>query len=165
MLTQLLLVILIILLLPIFYYFIIYEEPLIINEEIKIATLSNYGTNVIETCIINIISLKNQFYFFIHKDSHKLIQLNRDNRVSVLIYTVKDNLHEQNLLYGKVEPVHSTTNLILYKIIIDNNKISCSKENNEDRITEYNYNNVDSKHIKDNFSEVSLLINEFIELG
>lgn len=133
----------------------------LLSDEFKIATLSNYGHDVIETRIVNVIIYKNQYYLFSDKTSYHVQQLNNNNRVSLLICYKVGNIYKQTLLYGKVEIVQSSKNLILYKLNIEHRKISISRENKEDRTTNYTYDQTDPKELTTNFSELSELIADY----
>jgi len=166
------LIILVILIsLGLFYYYTLEPEIILCNEvkeipklpsdEFKIAILCNYGCDIIETRIVNVIIYKNEYYLFSDKRSYHVHQLNNDNRVSLLICCKVGNIYKQTLLYGKVEIIQSSKNLILYKLNIEHRKISISREDEKERVTNYNFDQTDPKELTTNFNELSELISDY----
>lgn len=126
--------------------------------DFKIAFLANRGTNYLEARIINVIIAKSQYYVYSDKKAYHVQQLEKDNRVSLLIYTKQGESMKQVLLYGELEPVNETCNLNLYKLNIDSRKIAITVETEETRSTSYTFNGGDQKNLVTDFSELNALI-------
>lgn len=129
------------------------------NEgDFKVAFLANRGTNYLEARIINVIIAKSQYYVYADKKAYHVEQLQNDNRVSLLIYTKQGESMKQVLLYGELEPINETLNLILYKLNIDSRKIAITTETPESRSTTYTFNGNDQKNLVTEVSELNILV-------
>lgn len=126
--------------------------------DFKVAFIANRGTNYLEARIINVMIAKGQYYVYSNKTAYHVEQLQNDNRVSLLIYTKQGESMKQTLLYGELESVKDTPNLILYKLNIDARKIAITVDTCESRSTSYSFNGNDQKHLVTDFTELNALI-------
>lgn len=158
-------IIFLLILIGIYYWFITPDvivktnnENKIIKNEVKMCTLSNFSSGKIETRVINVVVNNGEIYFYSNKNTYHVEQLKEDNRVSILMYTKDGNLHKQVLIYGYCEPIKMLDDLILYKVISENRKVSVTYDEKEIQVTNYSYNNKNGKEIRTNYKEVSELI-------
>lgn len=125
----------------------------------RFAILSNYGDNQIELRIMNIIIYKGQYYTYSNKNSYHVKQLSVNNKVSLLIYSQEDKIDKQTLLYGYLDVVKEFEDMILYKLEIENRKISITRETISNQITNYSYDNKDDKELKIGIDNIDEIIN------
>lgn len=123
------------------------------------AILNNYGDNQLESRIMNIIIYKGQYYTYSNKNSYHVKQLYDNNRVSLLIYSQEDKIDKQILLYGYLDIVKEFDDTILYKLEIENRKISITRETISNQITNYSYDNKDDREIKLGVDDIDEIIN------
>lgn len=128
------------------------------QDDYKIAFMANRGSDYLEVRAMNVIISNSQYYVYSDKKAYHVKQLELDNRVSLLIYTKQGESMKQVLLYGELETVNETKNLILYKLKIDHRKIAITVDASETRSTSYTYDGVDQKELVTNFSELNALI-------
>lgn len=128
------------------------------SGDLKIAFLANRGSNYLEARIVNVIIAKSQYYVYSDKKAYHVEQLQNDNRVSLLIYTKQGETMKQVLLYGELESVNDTPNLILYKLKIDHRKVGITVETSLNRSTSYTYDGGNQKDLVTDFSELNALV-------
>lgn len=167
MLTTILIIIFILILISCYYYYTIPSPPIIKKEEktIKneegdytIAFLSNYGTEMIETRAVNVIIFNSKYYLYSNKKAYHVEQLNKDNRCTLMIYTKKGNSKKQVVLYGELDIINTTTNLVLYELIIKHRKVSVTIDSKVERITNYSFDSTNPKELKTDFIEMNELV-------
>lgn len=134
------------------------KKPEIKLDDYKIALVANRGSDYLEVRAMNVIISNSQYYVYSNKQAYHVKQLEIDNRVSILIYTKQGESMKQVLLYGELEIINETKNLILYKLNIDHRKIAITVDTSETRSTSYSYDGMDQKELVTNFNEVNALI-------
>lgn len=125
--------------------------PVESNEDFKVAILMNYNNYRIESRVVNTIIHNAVYYIYLDKNNYHYRQLNDDNRVSLLTYFKEGNIYKQILLYGILDEIKEFDGIVLYRLIIDNRKITVTRDDESHRRSNYTYDNRDPKESKLNF--------------
>lgn len=159
--AALLIILVIFFVVAVIYYY--YTPTLVVQKEpdFKVALMSNYNRDkkFPEVRVMHVIEFNDQYYVYSNKNASHIQQLRHDNRVNITIYKKQDKNHSQLTLYGHLEEIKESENLILHKLIVDHQKTSRTTEDSKLRVTTYDGN---SPELITDFKETIELIGSIV---
>ena len=124
------------------------------EEKTQLSIISNFSDGMIHSRVMSLLVVKGSYYVYSNKKAHHVNQFEKDNRVSILSYIREGSIYKQIILYGSLDQINETNNLIIYKLSIDHRKVSITYENGPIQTTNYTYDGKENDEIITDLREV-----------
>lgn len=126
------------------------------NDEIKynneniydFSIISNQYQNRVETRLIKLISKNGNLYFYTWKNSCFSKQLKLDCNVTVIHCQITTKMQVQNVMTCQVKKVAELEKLIIYRLKINDRKVSTTISMNSSDLTTTTLNNINISRVK-----------------
>lgn len=124
------------------------------EEKTQLSIMSTFSDGMIHSRVMSLMIVKGSYYLYSNKNSHQVKQLENDNRTTILSYIKEGAVYKQIILYGTLDQINETENLIIYKLSIDHRKVCITYENGPIQTTNYTYDGRENKEIVTDLREV-----------
>lgn len=124
------------------------------EEKTQLSIISNFSDGMIHSRVMSLLVVKGSYYVYSNKNAHHVKQFERDNRVSILSYIREGAIYKQVMLYGSLDQINETNNLVIYKLSVDHRKICITYENGPIQTTNYTYDGKENSEIITDLREV-----------